>query len=54
MNFIEANYPTHKRELLAVIRALRTWIHYLEGRKFKVITDHYSLKYLMMQPNLSK
>ena len=54
MNSAEANYPTHERELLAVIHALRTWRHYLEGRKFKVITDHYSLKYLMTQPNLSK
>ena len=54
MNSAEANYPTHERELLAVIHALRTWRHYLEGKKFKVITDHYSLKYLMTQPNLSK
>ena len=54
MNSAEANYPTHERELLAVIHALRTWRHYLEGKKFKVVTDHYSLKYLMTQPNLSK
>ena len=54
MNSVEANYPTHERELLAIIHVLETWRHYLEGRKFKVITDHYSLNYLMMQPNLSK
>ena len=54
MNTAEVNYPTHERELLAVIHALRTWRHYLEGRKFKVVTDHYALKYLMTQPHLSK
>ena len=37
-----------------MIHALRTWRHYLEGRKFKVVTDYYALKYLMTQPHLSK
>ena len=54
MNNAEQKYPTHERELLAVIHALRTWRHYLAGRKFKVVTDHYSLQYLRTQPNLSK
>ena len=42
VNTAEANYPTHERELLAVIHALRTWRHYLSGKKFIVVTDHYS------------
>ena len=54
MNVAEMNYPTHERELLAVIHALRTWCHYLLGKRFKISTDHHSLKYLMTQPNLSK
>ena len=54
MTSAEVNYPTHERELLAVIHALRTWRHYLEGRRFKVVTDHYALKFLMTQPHLSK
>ena len=29
MNSAEQNYPTHERELLAIIHALRTWRHYL-------------------------
>ena len=33
MNSAEVNYPTHERELLAVIHALRTWRHYLEGKE---------------------
>ena len=54
MNSAESNYPTHERELLAVIHALRTWRHYLAGQKFTVVTDHYSLQYLRTQPQLSK
>ena len=54
MNEAEQRYPTHERELLAIIHALRVWKHYLEGGKFRIVTDHYSLKYFMTQPNLSK
>ena len=54
MNATKMNYPTHERELLAVIHALRVWRHYLLGKRFKIFTDHHSLKYLMTQPNLSK
>ena len=44
----------HERELLAVIHALRTWRHYLLGRKFIIVSDHHSLKYLQTQPQLSR
>ena len=54
MNPAEQNYPTHERELLAVIHALRTWRHYLLGRKFTIVTDHHSLKFLQTQPQLSR
>ena len=54
MNSVEMNYPTHERESLAVIHALRVWWHCLLGKLPKIFTDHYSLKYLMTQPNLSK
>lgn len=50
----EKNYPTHEKELLAIINALKTWKHYLEGRKFTVVTDHHSLQYIHTQPTLSK
>jgi hypothetical protein len=49
----EKNYPVHEQELLAVICALKEWRHYLHGSKFKVITDHRSLRYLQTQPSLS-
>lgn len=50
----EQNYPTHEKELLAIIHALRTWPHYLGGRPFAVYTDHHPLKYLHSQSSLSK
>ena len=49
----EKNYPVHEQELLAVICALKEWRHYLHGRKFTIITDHQSLRYLSTQPHLS-
>ena len=54
MNDAEQNYPTHEQELLAIVHALRTWRCYLEGSKFKLNTDHLSLKYLATQPTLSR
>ena len=54
MNPTEQNYPKHERELLAVIHALRTWRHYLLGRKFIIVSNHHSLKFLQTQPQLSR
>jgi hypothetical protein len=36
----EENYATHDLELLAIVYALRVWIHYLIGHKFELKTDH--------------
>ena len=49
----ETRYPVHEQELLAIIHALKSWRHYLMGAKFKVCTDHHSLKYFKTQPQLS-
>ena len=49
----EMNYPVHEQELLAIICALKEWRHYIHGRKFTIITDHQSLRYLSTQPHLS-
>ena len=48
------NYPTHDLELAVIMFALKIWICYLYGVKFKVYSDHNSLKYLFTQrdPNL--
>jgi hypothetical protein len=49
----ETRYPVHEQELLAIIHALNAWRHYLHGAKFKVMTDHHSLRYFKTQPQLS-
>jgi hypothetical protein len=50
----ERNYPTHEKELLAIVNALKVWRAYLDGRPFTVITDHAPLKYLHSQKQLSQ
>ena len=38
------NYLTYDKELYALIRALKTWEHYLVTKEFFIHTDHESLK----------
>ena len=50
----ELNYPVHEKELLAIVYSIKLWRHYLEGRKFTVITDHAALEFIKTQTNLSR
>ena len=45
----ERNYEIHNKEMLAVVRCLEVWRHFLEGTitKFEIWTDHKNLKYFM-------
>ncbi|KAF8674998.1 hypothetical protein RHS04_06772 [Rhizoctonia solani] len=45
----EANYDTHNKELLAIIKALEEWRIFLEAmdRPIQVFTDHQNLEYWM-------
>jgi hypothetical protein len=43
LNEHEVNYVTHDLELAAIVHALTMWRHYLLGRKFVLMTDHYGL-----------
>lgn len=43
----EYNYDTHDKELLAIVKSLEHWRHYLEGIHFEVLTDHHNLKWFM-------
>uniref|UniRef100_A0A0W0F4H4 RNA-directed DNA polymerase n=1 Tax=Moniliophthora roreri TaxID=221103 RepID=A0A0W0F4H4_MONRR len=47
LNAVEHNYEIHNKEMLAIIRALETWCHLLEGspHSFEVWTDHKNLEY---------
>ena len=49
----EQNYPTHDLELVVVVFALKIWQHYLYGEKYRIYTDHMSLKYLLTQKELN-
>jgi hypothetical protein len=49
----ERNYATHEQELLAIVRALREWRHYLHGAHFTVYSDHGPLRYMQTQPHLT-
>ena len=52
----EQNYDIHDKELLAIVRALETFHHYLEGHPipFKIWTDHNNLAYFRTKQKLSR
>ena len=56
LNPAERNYDIYDRELLAVIRALKEWRHYLHGSPYpvKVQTDHKNLTYFKQPQNLNR
>jgi hypothetical protein len=51
LNAAERNYSTTHKELLAVVFGTHIYRCYLYGRKFKVITDHAALKWLITVKN---
>ena len=48
----EKNYCTTRKELLAVIHALKAWKTYLLGRTVTIRSDHSALMYLRRSPEL--
>jgi hypothetical protein len=51
----ERNYEIHDKEMLAIIRALDEWWHFLEGatHKVEIWTDHKNLEYFMSAKKLA-
>jgi len=47
LNKSERNYCVTRRELLAIVSSIKSFHHYLYGRKFLIRTDHVSLRWLM-------
>ena len=52
----ERNYEIHDKEMLAVVRCLEAWRHFLEGTvvKFEIWTDHKNLEYFMKAQKLNR
>lgn len=53
LNDSETNYSTIEKELLAIVWATKYFRPYLFGRKFKIVTDHKPLQWVMSlkEPN---
>jgi len=51
----ECNYGIYDKEMLAIIRALEDWQHYLKGLPdpFTIITDHCNLQFWCSIQNLT-
>ena len=53
----ERNYEIYNKEMLAIIRALEEWRHFLKGassHKFDIWTDHKNLEYFMSAKKLNR
>ena len=55
MSQTQRNYNTGDRELLAIIRALEEWRHYIQGSPHTttIYSDHANLGYFKLPQNLS-
>jgi hypothetical protein len=55
LNPVEQNYEIHDTEMLAIIRGLEEWRHYLEGARhsIEIWTDHKNLEYFRMAQKLN-
>jgi len=49
----ERRWPTHEKEMWAVIHCLKTWGHYVGSKDVVVCTDNVTFKYFATQPKLS-
>jgi len=52
---VEQNYEIHNKEMLAIIRALEEWRHFLEGARHlvEIWTDHKNLEYFITAKKLN-
>jgi len=52
----ERNYEIHDKEMLAVVRCLEAWRHFLEETtiRFEIWTDHKNLEYFMKAQKLNR
>jgi len=55
LSSVEQNYEIYDKEMLAIIRALEEWRHFLEGVTYpvEIWTNHKNLEYFMMAKKLN-
>ena len=53
---VKWNYEIHDKEMLAIIRALQEWWHFIKGAEHQceIWTDHKNLEYFMMAKQLNQ
>jgi hypothetical protein len=56
LNPVEQNYKIHNTEMLAIIRGLEEWRHYLEGARHpvEIWTDHKNLECFRVAQKLNR
>ena len=54
LNDTERNYDIHDRELLAIMKTLKEWRHYVVGKPVEIWTDHKNLEYFMVKRDLNQ
>ncbi|GLB41126.1 putative retrotransposable element tf2 155 kda protein type 1-like [Lyophyllum shimeji] len=56
LNAVERNYEIYDKEMLAIIRALEEWRHFLEGawHKVEIYMDHKNLEYFLTAKKLNR
>ena len=56
LNEAKRNYEIHDKEMLAIIRCLEAWRHFLKEAKdwFEILTDHKNLEYFMKAHKLNQ
>jgi len=56
LSAVERNYEIHDTEMLAIVRALEEWRHYLEGARhpIEIWTDHKNLEYFRIAQKLNR
>jgi len=53
---VEWNYEIHDKEMLAIVRVLEEWRHFVEGAEHccEIWTDHKNLQYFIMAKKLNQ
>src|SRR5208282_3118500 len=56
LSSVEQNYEIHNKEMLAIVRALEEWRHFVEGaeHQFEIWMDHKNLEYFMKSKKLNR